>query len=117
MEEKCTLEPGRDCLGLQKARMLEKLLDKYMGEARDTHHQLYDRITALEKSDAARSEQYRSIMEKLDELGQDISKALHTADELRQRPAKKWDALTGTVVTAIVSGIVGVVIGLVTAAL
>ena len=47
--EKCIIDPQRDCLGLQKADMLEKQMEKLQEQARDTHGKLFDRIRELEK--------------------------------------------------------------------
>lgn len=66
MDDKCLIDPQRDCLGLQKANMLERQMEKMQEQARDTHNKLFDRIRDLEKAEAARNEQYENIMGKLD---------------------------------------------------
>ena len=76
--EKCIIDPQRDCLGLQKANMLEKQMEKLQEQARDTHGKLFDRIRDLEKAEAARNEQYDNIMEKLDKLTGDDSTVTFT---------------------------------------
>ena len=68
MSDKCIIDPGRDCLGLAKAEILERQMAEYREQARDTHEKLYNRIRDLERSDSARNEQYKQIMEKLDRL-------------------------------------------------
>lgn len=40
MTEKCILDPSRDCLGLEKARMLEKQVDEYRRQAREDHSKI-----------------------------------------------------------------------------
>ena len=35
--DKCTFNPGNECLGLQKANMLEKSLNSRLDAARQTH--------------------------------------------------------------------------------
>lgn len=42
--DKCTFNPGNECLGLQKANMLEKSLNSHLDAARQTHKEMYDRI-------------------------------------------------------------------------
>ena len=49
MSEKCILDPSRDCLGLEKARMLEKQVDEYRRQAREDHSKIYTRLEELEK--------------------------------------------------------------------
>lgn len=66
MDEHCILDPQRDCLGLQKANMLEAQMKEWREAARATHKDLFDRMRELEKAESARNEQYDNIMEKLD---------------------------------------------------
>ena len=47
--EKCIIDPQRDCLGLQKADMLEKQITELRESARGTHKEMFDRIRELEK--------------------------------------------------------------------
>ena len=61
MDDKCLIDPQRDCLGLQKANMLERQMEKMQEQARDTHNKLFDRIRDLEKAEAARNEQYENL--------------------------------------------------------
>ena len=86
--EKCIIDPQRDCLGLQKADMLEKQMEKLQEQARDTHGKLFDRIRELEKAEAARNEQYDNIMEKLDKLTGDDSVVTFTVSaDVSELPA------------------------------
>ncbi len=84
--EKCIADPSRDCLGLAKAEMLEKQIAEYRQQSRETHSELYTRITALEKSDAKRDEQYSKILDKLNDMQADINKALYPSQSLRRNP-------------------------------
>ena len=54
MDEKCILDPQRDCLGLAKANMLEKQMSEWREASRSTHKELFDRMRELEKAEAAR---------------------------------------------------------------
>lgn len=115
---KCILDPSRDCLGLQKAQMLEKQMDKYMTEAHGTHSEMFGRIIALEKSDAARNEQYNSIIDKLNTLQADftkqfgqlqteLNKALITIAELKEKPAKRWENIVDKVIWLAIAAMLG----------
>lgn len=117
---KCILDPSRDCLGLQKAQMLEKQMDKYMTEAHGTHSEMFGRIIALEKSDAARNEQYNSIIDKLNTLQADFTKqfgqlqtefnkALITIAELKEKPAKRWENIVDKVIWLAIAAMLGYV--------
>lgn len=104
-ENKCILVPERDCLGLHKAEILQKSLDTFMENSRETHKEMFDRIRELEKNEARRDEQYLQIMEKLDGLSAQIATAIADVGELKMKPAKRWDDMTkqilGIIVTAL----------------
>lgn len=57
--DKCTFNPGNECLGMQKANMLEKSLNSHLDAARQTHKEMYDRIRALETESARRDSMFR----------------------------------------------------------
>ena len=90
--EKCVADPSRDCLGLAKAEMLEKQIAEYRQQSRETHSELYTRITALEKSDAKRDEQYSKILDKLNDMQADINKALLSIAEFKEKSGKRWES-------------------------
>lgn len=104
MGEKCIIDPARDCLGLAKAEMLEKQVDEYRRQARETHAQLFDRIRELEKADAARDEQYKQIMEKLDQL-------LEWQETQQKKPQAFVDDIKGKVVWAVLAAIIAFILG------
>lgn len=102
MEEKCILDPSRDCLGLAKARMLEKLVEEHREKSSKDHHEMYDRIRQLEIANAKTDTQYGQIMETLGTLKAEIS-------ALKEKPARRWEI----VITAIITGVVSIVLGLI----
>lgn len=81
--DKCTFNPGNECLGMQKANMLEKSLNSHLDAARQTHKEMYDRIRALETESARRDEQYVQILDKLDEMSSKITSALSQVSEIQ----------------------------------
>lgn len=70
------------------------------------------RIDALEKDRGETAVSVGIIMTKLDALSESFSekfgKLEGKVDAIEQKPAKRWDALT----TAIISGIVGLILGM-----
>ncbi len=99
MGEKCIIDPARDCLGLAKAEMLEKQVDEYRRQARETHSQLFDRIRELERAESARNEQYKQIMEKLDQL-------LEWQETQQKKPQAFVDDLKGKIIWTVVVAII-----------
>lgn len=135
MEEKCILDPNRDCLGLIKARELEEEFSDFRKRNDSSHKEYYDRLAVLEQQNAVQNEQYRNIMEKLasmteslKEIKEDskemvgkLSPLTHRVDELEKRcdtmaadvkfmkekPGKKWDTIVEKIVWLIVAAVVG----------
>ena len=70
-DEKCILDPQRDCLGLQKANMLEKQMSEWREASRSTHKELFDRMRELEKAEEIFDQGYKTANEILDNLLQE----------------------------------------------
>lgn len=98
-DEKCTLDPQRDCLGLQKANMLEKQMSEWKEQSRQTHKEFFDRIRELEKAQAVQREQYDTILAKLEEMAKSIA-------ELSAKPGKRWDAIVDKAIWAVVAAVI-----------
>lgn len=104
MPEKCIVDPARDCLGLAKAEMLEKQVDEYRRQARETHSQLFDRIRELERAESARGEQYKQIMEKLDQL-------LEWQETQQKKPQAFVDDIKGKIIWAVLAAVIAFILG------
>lgn len=104
MGEKCIMDPARDCLGLAKAEMLEKQMDEYRRQARETHSQLFDRIRELERAESARGEQYKQIMEKLDQL-------LEWQETQQKKPQAFVDDIKGKIIWAVLAAVIAFILG------
>ena len=101
MAERCMMDPSRDCIGLAKAEMLEKQMDEYRRQAHSTYIEMFERIRKLEDDRTEIKTQYGHIMELLGGMKADIS-------ALKEKPARRWESI----VTAVITGVVGVVLGL-----
>ena len=104
MDDKCLIDPQRDCLGLQKANMLERQMEKMQEQARDTHNKLFDRIRDLEKAEAARNEQYENIMGKLDKL-------IAWQEAEQAAPKKRWDSIKDKAIWAVLAAVIAFLLG------
>ena len=104
MDDKCLIDPQRDCLGLQKANMLERQMEKMQEQARDTHNKLFDRIRDPEKAEAARNEQYENIMGKLDKL-------IAWQEAEQAAPKKRWDSIKDKAIWAVLAAVIAFLLG------
>ena len=102
-DERCVLNPERDCLGLQKAEMLEKQMDQWRSQSRESHQEIFRRLNDLEKSETARDIQYTSIMEKLDKL-------VAWQEDQKAKPAKRWDTIMEKTVWAVLAAVIAFIL-------
>lgn len=110
-EETCILDPKHACWGLKKAEMLEEQLKEYRATSRETHQDIYDRISTLEKLSSAQTAQYQSIMDKLTEMSLRLNDALATIAALKEKPGKRWDAVVDKIIWAVVGAVVVFMLG------
>lgn len=80
MEEKCILNPERDCLGLKRAdevaadvKALDKRLDDFRQNVTDTNSRFGGRIGKLEAHNDVQDEQMRQIKETQAEIKREIA--------------------------------------------
>lgn len=110
-DEKCIMNPQRDCLGLHKATALEKLVAEYRSQARETHADMYRRIAALERSGSAQEARYQAIMDKLTELSVRLNEALVTIAALKEKPAKRWEGIVDKAIWAVIAAVIAFMLG------
>ena len=69
------------------------------------------RISSIERENAETTFQYKSIIEKLDKLEKSFEKTISTfrdeIKEIKEKPTKRYE----TIVTAIITGVIGIVTG------
>ena len=100
MPEKCILDPERDCLGLMKARELEKDVNELRKQNSSSHERIFDRLGELEKQEGIQVVQYEHIMEKLDQLAGDVK-------ELKAKPGKRWEGIVEKAIGILVAAVLG----------
>lgn len=130
-DEKCILDPYRDYLGLEKARQLEKVIDRHLAESDRTHQDLLKRLELLERGDAKREERDNHIIKQLDGLDEKIDgfnsrveglEKLGNIDgevkelnkrvtDLEMKPAKQWEKIVGGIIGAIALAAVAYFLG------
>ena len=103
-DEKCILDPQRDCLGLIKARELEQDMTELRRQNSASHERIFDRLATLETHDAVQVTQFEMILEKLDSLAKKVG-------ELEAKPGKRWESIVGQVIGLVVAALVGLILG------
>lgn len=120
MDEKCILDPERDCIGKAAAAklearlgLLERTVEKNHDNASRTHKEFFERIRAIETATAVQTEQYKTILEKLDALTDSVAKVTSSVSDIQAEPGKEWKELkskatwgvAGAVIAALVNGL------------
>ena len=94
-DEKCILDPQRDCLGIQKANMLEKQMSEWKEQSRQTHNEFFNRIRELEID---RAEQ-EDLTGKVSTLSKGLS-------DIQAEPGRTWKDLKGKINWAVIAAVI-----------
>lgn len=105
-DEKCILDPQRDCLGLQKANMLEKQMSEWKEQSRQTHKEFFNRIRELEIARAEQGQQYTTILEKLEDLTGKVSTLSKGLSDIQAEPGRTWKDLKGKISWAVIAAVI-----------
>lgn len=98
-DDKCILDPERDCIGKEYAIKLEsriKNLEEWRDDSKDFHAKFYD----WQREQIARD---AKLDEQLSNMGKNINKLVLWQERQQAVPGKRWDAI----VVAIITGVVG----------
>lgn len=117
-EDKCILDPERDCIGKAAAAKLEarldtleKVVDKNHDNASKTHKEFFERIRAIETATAVQTEQYKTILEKLDALTDSVAKVTSSVSDIQAEPGRDWKDLKKSIRWAVLAAIIAAVMG------
>jgi len=87
-----------NCPVIARVEALEGQVDELGAQNSSTHREIFDRLRAIETAAAVTGERYNAIIEKLDNLTKKVT-------ELEQKPAKRWEAVIGAAIGAVVTGL------------
>ena len=88
-EDKCIIDPERDCIGKAAAVLLEKRiedLEKWQADSKKFHSDFYDWQRMQIARDARLDEQ-------LSYMSKNIQKLLTQQEACALKPARRWDAI------------------------
>ena len=107
MDNKCILDPQRDCIGKAEAAKLEgriKALEDWREDSKDLHAKFYD----WQREQIARDAR---LDEKLNGMDTNIKKLLDKQEEDDAKPGKLMDTLKSNAIWAILAAIIGFFLG------
>ncbi|MBS5145918.1 MAG: hypothetical protein Q4A63_07240 [Butyricicoccus pullicaecorum] len=100
----CLQDPERECLGLIKAKELEKQISSLKSDASKKREEIFRRLTDVERSSAKIDTHLEHIRDALDTVKTDLI-------DLKSKPAKRWDSMTDKIIMLIVGAFIAYVLG------
>ena len=97
MPESCS---PNDCPLAPRVEALERANEQHSS----THREIFDRMRALETSDAVQNAHYKAIDAKLDELTLMVK-------ELSGKAGKRWDGLVDKAIWAVAAAVIAFLLG------
>lgn len=107
MDEKCILDPQRDCIGKAEAAKLEgriKALEDWQQDSKKFHNSFYD----WQREQIARE---AKLDEQLSNMNKNIQKLLDKQEEDNAKPGKLMDTLKNNAIWAILAAVIGFFLG------
>lgn len=105
-DEKCIIDPERDCIGKAAAAKLEARIDaleNWQNESKKFHHAFYD--WQREQIDwQARLDERLKSMEK------DIRKSVEWQESQQIAPKKRWDAIVDKAIWVVLAAVIAFVL-------
>lgn len=116
MEEKCILDPQKECLGLMRAELLEREMSDLKKDIEDirernnsSHSEFYNRLMILEKHNEAQDIHYEHIIEKLGDITTKLNSVVEKIAAIESKPGKKWENMVSQIFGLVLAAIVAVV--------
>lgn len=104
--EKCIIDPKRDCIGIAEAALLKKRIED-LETWRDNSEKFHEDFHQYQLEQIARD---TKIDTKLSTMSDNVDKILKWQEEQQLKPAKKWDSVVDKVLMMIVGGGVGYIL-------
>ena len=106
MDDKCILDPERDCIGKAAAALLEKRiedLEEWQRDSKKFHNDFYD----WQRTQIARDAR---LDEQLNNMNNNISKILAQQEACAMKPGKRWDAIVDKAIWAVLAAVIAFVL-------
>lgn len=106
MEDKCILDPQRDCIGKEYAIRLEGRIDaleSWQQNSKKFHNDFYD----WQRTQIARD---AKLDEQLQNMNKNIEKVLQTQEACVMKPGKRWDAIVDKAIWAVLAAVIAFVL-------
>lgn len=105
-EEKCILDPERDCIGKAAAALLEKRiqdLEAWKQDSKKFHNDFYD----WQRSQIARD---AKLDEQLSNMNKNIAKLLTQQESCVLKNGRRWDSIVDKIIWAVLAAMLAAVL-------
>lgn len=106
MDEKCIIDPERDCIGKAAAIKLEARivnLEKWQTESKKFHNTFYD----WQRGQIARD---AKLDEQLSNMATSLNKLVARQESIDQKPGKRWDDLVDKAIWAVMAAVIAFIL-------
>lgn len=138
MDDKCTVDPKRECDVRQRVIQVENELSDLRRQNAGTHERFGERIGELEAHNKVQDVEVRQMQKSLDAMSGDLrevkaeakemsktlpviatqvasihesSKAVDAdVEEIKSKPGKRWDSTVGQIIGLVVAALVGLLL-------
>lgn len=101
MEDKCIIDPQRDCIGLAEATLLKKrieLLEEWKEKSSKFHEDFY-------KYQRVQIERDARLDERLINMDNNLRKVVEWQEEQQKKPAKRWESIVDKLIMLFVGAV------------
>lgn len=108
MDDKCILDPQRDCLGKIEAAKLEgriKSLEEWQRESKKFHNSFYDWQRDQIARDARLDEKFTAMNKDMAEVKTDIKEVLETQKACAEKSGGRWSAIKDKVIVGVLTSV------------
>ena len=107
MDEKCILDPQRDCIGAAKAALLEKRiedLERWQQDSKQFHNDFYD----WQRTQIARD---AKLDEQLITINKNMEKVVAWQEAQQAKPGNMVDSVKTSIILAVIAAFIGYILG------
>lgn len=102
----CAKYPDRECVCEARVEGLQRELDR----SHDTHEQIFNRLSALERTDERRGEQIDNLVEKIESLTNQVAALVSQLAEVQSKPGKRWEAMADRAIWAVLAAVIAFIL-------
>lgn len=108
MEDKCIIDPQRDCIGKAEAAKLEgriKALEEWKEDSKRFHEDFYKEQKERAKRDGMIDQQLSTITSDMTEVKADIKEVLETQKACAAKSGSRWESIKEKVIVGVLTSV------------